>query len=212
MRRRLLRGLYYIGVGNDIDGKIDTSEAPIIANPELKQAAEQGRFSLAFIGSVAYLISLLLEAEGIGVDLIAQHYIQAAMGIALRANPLNMIWDPPSEFAVLEARKWMKRAGEIARFLRTPADQDMLDAFKQAEELFNSGNVTCAQYMAYQQQVIIKTASGRSYANDSIARRQQRDLTFLTLRSRCKKISSPSQLDISIVGTLEPVVLQEEKL
>ncbi|KAJ5431471.1 hypothetical protein N7445_009203 [Penicillium cf. griseofulvum] len=57
LRRRLIRGMLYITRGVDLDGEIQTSQSPVIVNPELKAAAEGHDIPLTS--------NCLLEEEGL---------------------------------------------------------------------------------------------------------------------------------------------------
>lgn len=65
MRRRFLGGLQYLMRGVDIDGKRDTSAAPLICDHKLKNLAEDNNLPLSSSFVFLLLFICLSEAEGI---------------------------------------------------------------------------------------------------------------------------------------------------
>ncbi|KAK1753168.1 hypothetical protein QBC47DRAFT_387916 [Echria macrotheca] len=73
MRRRLVRGLQYLQTGVDLDGRRqDAPDRPLIADPQLKRAAETFRIPLSSRFIYGLLVMSLLEQEGLLDDFLAE--------------------------------------------------------------------------------------------------------------------------------------------
>lgn len=72
LRRRLIRGLQYLTLGVDLDGKRQSSHAPIIVDTKLRIAAET--FSIPISSRLIYtlLTIFLIEEEGLLDDLMVE--------------------------------------------------------------------------------------------------------------------------------------------
>ena len=148
MRRRLIHGLSYLVTGTTINGVRDTSQSPIIVDAKLKKMAEQGKLSVAFLGTCFYIRALLLEVEGLRSVTLFQSYVGAALSVAVRSNAINKIPGPEvSRMAILNARYWMGKASEIVRHMLLPGQQDLAN-FRKNEQLFWSGDVTVQKWRA----------------------------------------------------------------
>ncbi|KAH7357134.1 hypothetical protein BKA65DRAFT_423958 [Rhexocercosporidium sp. MPI-PUGE-AT-0058] len=72
MRRRLIRGLQYLTLGEDLNGQRQGSASPIIVDSQLKRAAED--FSIPLSARLIYniLVVYLLEEEGLLDDFMIE--------------------------------------------------------------------------------------------------------------------------------------------
>ncbi|KAI1648250.1 SET domain-containing protein [Daldinia loculata] len=80
IRRKFVRGLRYLTLGFDIDGKRQNSSSPIIADRKLKEAAEN--LSIPHCNRLIYqlLVSFLLEEEGL-LDYLTRERLEPSMVI-----------------------------------------------------------------------------------------------------------------------------------
>ncbi|OQD98077.1 hypothetical protein PENSOL_c010G05440 [Penicillium solitum] len=65
LRRRLIRELHYILRGVDLDGKIQTSQSPVIVDPELKAVAETRNIPLTSRMVLHLMMVVFFEEEGL---------------------------------------------------------------------------------------------------------------------------------------------------
>ncbi|KAK3380344.1 hypothetical protein B0T24DRAFT_190996 [Lasiosphaeria ovina] len=73
MRRRLVRGLQYLQIGKDLDGrKQEASDRPLITDIQLKRAAETGSIPLSSRLIYGVLVMVLTEQEGLLDDFLAE--------------------------------------------------------------------------------------------------------------------------------------------
>lgn len=82
LRRRFIRGLQYLTHGVDIDGQRQRSGASVIANHELKEAAENGSIPLSSRLIYNVLVMVLIEKEGLLDDFMLERMRPSVFGMA----------------------------------------------------------------------------------------------------------------------------------
>ncbi|OQD60462.1 hypothetical protein PENPOL_c004G02060 [Penicillium polonicum] len=138
LRRRLIRGLLYILRGVDLDGKIQTSQSPVIVDPELKAAAETRNIPLTSRMVLHLLIVVFLEEEGLlddwGVEILERGVIKpVALFLSTHNHQIGEL--------ALAQDAWTKKLEVVFQLYgrKDPADDMITQMFQRASQAYAGG-------------------------------------------------------------------------
>jgi hypothetical protein len=129
MRRTLIRGLYYLVLGHDLNEKEKECASPIIADSELRIRAE--RFGIPLSSRLIYnvLSALLLQQEGLLDDFLLDRFnLGIPSMVATFATASNILVAQH----IMAQKIWLERFCIAFRLYECEdeADQEMLEELR----------------------------------------------------------------------------------